>query len=79
MVLQLFQKTFSREQWPMISYTADEHFALHQVTNAVNVYDLQDPSLGVPLQITLSDGQLMRIAHQQECLLRNTHATLLPE
>jgi hypothetical protein len=50
-VLQLFQKTFSRDLWPLILYTSDERFALHQVTNTVNVYDIQDPSQGAAPQL----------------------------
>ena len=37
--MQLFQKTFSRDAWPSIGFTADESRAAHMVNNAVNVYD----------------------------------------
>ena len=39
MAMQLFQKSYSRDTWPAISFTGDESSALHLVTNAVNVYD----------------------------------------
>ena len=39
MAMQLFQKSYSRDTWPAISFTGDERSALHLVTNAVNVYD----------------------------------------
>ena len=39
MAMQLFQKSYSRDTWPAISFTGDEGSALHLVTNAVNIYD----------------------------------------
>ncbi len=39
MAMQLFQKSYSRDMWPAISFTGDERSALHLVTNAVNIYD----------------------------------------
>ncbi len=46
MVMQLFQKSFSRDHWPAVAFTADETSALHLVTNAVNVYDPHNFSQG---------------------------------
>ena len=37
--MQLFQKSYSRDTWPAISFTGNESSAFHLVTNAVNVYD----------------------------------------
>ena len=37
--MQLFQKSYSKDTWPAISFTGDESSAFHLVTNAVNVYD----------------------------------------
>lgn len=45
--MQLFQKSYSRDMWPAISFTGDESSALHLVTNAVNVYDPADFPSGV--------------------------------
>ena len=45
-ILQLFQKTFSRDAWPLLQLTADESAVLHQVNNAVNAYNPQDASAG---------------------------------
>lgn len=44
--MQLFQKTFSRDAWPSIGFTADESRAAHMVNNAVNVYDPGNFSAG---------------------------------
>lgn len=37
--MQLFQKGYSKDTWPAVSFTGDESNAFHLVTNAVNVYD----------------------------------------
>ena len=42
MAMQLFQKSYSKDTWPAISFTGDESSAFHLVTNAVNVYDPVD-------------------------------------
>lgn len=44
--MQLFQKSYSKDTWPAISFTGDESSALHLVTNAVNVYDPADFASG---------------------------------
>ena len=45
-LLQLFQKAFSREAWPAIQLTADEGLAFHAQPNAVNVYNPRDFAAG---------------------------------
>ena len=49
MLLQLFQKAFSREAWPAIQLTADEGLAFHAQPNAVNVYSPRDFAAGAAL------------------------------
>ncbi len=44
--LQLYQKTFSRDSWPSLQLSGSEDLVLHQVNNAVNVYETQSPSAG---------------------------------
>ncbi|BDA46939.1 Eukaryotic translation initiation factor 2A [Coccomyxa sp. Obi] len=46
-MMQLFQTSFSKDNWPAVAFTSDETSALHLVTNAVNVYDPQNFSQGV--------------------------------
>ena len=50
--LQLFQKSFSRDNWPTLQLTADESLVLHAVNNAVNAYETHNASAGElsPLQ-----------------------------
>lgn len=51
--MQLYQKTFSRDAWPSVAFTADEGRALHAVTNAVNIYKPATFSAGaLPLLYT---------------------------
>ena len=45
-VLQLFQKTMSKEAWPALQLTADETLTFHLVNNAVNVYSTADFAAG---------------------------------
>ncbi|EIE21931.1 eIF2A-domain-containing protein [Coccomyxa subellipsoidea C-169] len=52
-VMQLFQKSFSRDHWPAVAFTADETSALHLVTNAVNVYDPHNFSQGVAKKLAV--------------------------
>ena len=49
MLLQLFQKAFSREAWPAIQLTADEGLAFHAQPNAVNVYNPREFAAGAAL------------------------------
>ena len=61
--MQLYQKSYSRDTWPAISFTGDESSALHLVTNAVNVYDPVDFASGVHLQsMHLQSAQELRTA-----------------
>lgn len=46
MKIQLHQKAFLRETWPSIQLSHDESQAVHQVTNTVNVFDVQNSSAG---------------------------------
>ena len=46
--MQLFQKSYSKDTWPAISFTGDESSAFHLVTNAVNVYDPTNFASGRP-------------------------------
>ncbi|KAK9918766.1 hypothetical protein WJX75_006714 [Coccomyxa subellipsoidea] len=52
-VMQLFQKSFSRDHWPAVAFTPDETSALHLVTNAVNVYNPQNFSQGVAKKLAV--------------------------
>ena len=45
-VMQLFQKTMSKESWPCLHLSTDEAVACHLVTNAVNVYSTSDFAAG---------------------------------
>lgn len=45
-MLQLFQKSFSRDLWPSLQLTQSEDLAFHQVTNCVNAYDVQQAAAG---------------------------------
>ena len=50
--LQLFQKSFSRDEWPAIQTTGDGELACQAVNGAINCYSLTDPSAGTrPLSI----------------------------
>lgn len=70
MMMQLFQKSFSKDNWPAVAFTSDETSALHLVTNAVNVYDPQNFSQGecfgmetlspLSLPIVLSATRILR-------------------
>lgn len=42
--LQLHQKSFSRDNWPLLQLTATEDFTLHLVVNSVNIYDTSNPA-----------------------------------
>jgi len=44
--LQLYQKSFSRDSWPSLQLSRSEDLVLHQVNNAVNVYETQNASAG---------------------------------
>ncbi len=44
--LQLYQKSFSRDSWPSLQLSGSEDLVLHQVNNAVNVYETQNPTAG---------------------------------
>lgn len=59
MAMQLFQKSYSRDTWPAISFTGDESSALHLVTNAVNVYDPADFPSGVPFTSVTAPAEIM--------------------
>ena len=63
MAMQLFQKSYSKDTWPAISFTGDESSALHLVTNAVNVYDPAD----------FASGEL--VAPSVECLFLASRST----
>lgn len=45
-VLQVFQKSFSRDEWPAIQITNDGHLACQAVNGAINCYSLTDPAAG---------------------------------
>ena len=47
-VLQLFQKSFSRDEWPAIQITGDGQLACQAVNGAINCYSLTDPTAGKP-------------------------------
>jgi hypothetical protein len=72
-LLQLFQKAFSREAWPAIQLTADEGLAFHAQANAVNVYNPRDFAAGaaLPLQKATDMGLAMPCClpqtEQQDC------------
>jgi hypothetical protein len=44
--LQLYQKSFSRDSWPSLQLSEWEDLVLHQVNNAVNVYETQNALAG---------------------------------
>ncbi len=46
-VLQLFQRTFTKESWPALQLPADESVVAHANPNVINFYDPADPSAGV--------------------------------
>ena len=48
-VLQVFQKSFSRDEWPAIQITNDGQLACQAVNGAINCYSLTDPAAGDPL------------------------------
>lgn len=50
-VMQLFQKSYSRDNWPAITFTSDESSALHLVTNAINIYDPRNFSQGAAISL----------------------------
>ncbi|PRW44612.1 eukaryotic translation initiation factor eIF2A family [Chlorella sorokiniana] len=52
-LLSLHQKTFSKDAWPSVQFTADEALAFHQVTNAVNIYSAADFGAGVHKRLSL--------------------------
>ena len=45
-VLQLFQRTFTKESWPALQLPADESVVAHANPNVINFYDPADPSAG---------------------------------
>ena len=45
--MQLYQKTMSKEAWPCLHLSADEAVACHLVTNAVNVYRIDEFTAGL--------------------------------
>ena len=47
-LLQLFQKSFSRDAWPAIQLSPGEDLAFVTAPNAVNVYLTRDFSAGAP-------------------------------
>ena len=57
--MQLFQKSYSRDTWPAISFTGDEGSALHLVTNAVNIYDPTNFPAGEALPQASCEGPLV--------------------
>ena len=69
-LLQLFQKAFSREAWPAIQLTADEGLAFHAQPNSVNVYNPRDFAAGMALltQECQTDATELLIS----CCLLNT-------
>jgi hypothetical protein len=46
MVLQLFQRNFSKEAWPSLQLPSDESVVAHANPNVVNFYDPADPTAG---------------------------------
>ena len=48
-VVQLFQKTMSKEAWPALQLTSDESLVAHMVTNTVNIYSTADFSQGAAM------------------------------
>ena len=45
-ILQLFQRTFSRDEWPAIQTTSDGELAWQAVNGAINCYSLTDLDAG---------------------------------
>lgn len=46
-MVQLFQKTMSKEAWPALQLTSDEELVAHMVNNTVNIYSTADFSKGI--------------------------------
>ena len=46
MVLQLFQRNFSKEAWPSLQLPSDESAVAHANPNVINFYDPADPAAG---------------------------------
>ena len=45
-MLQLFQRTFTKESWPALQLPADESVVAHANPNVINFYDPAGPSSG---------------------------------
>lgn len=62
-VVQLFQKTMSKDTWPALQLTSDESHVAHMVNNTVNIYSTT----------AFSEG----LAHQPiACFTMHAHLTL---
>lgn len=49
-VVQLFQKTMSKDAWPALQLTPDESLVAHMVNNTVNIYSTKEFSKGVTVR-----------------------------
>ena len=53
-MLQLFQRSFSKEAWPSLQLPSDELVVAHANPNVVNFYDPADSSAGRSMIIELN-------------------------
>ena len=50
LVLQLFQRNFSKEAWPSLQLPSDESVVAHANPNVVNFYDPTDTTAGQSME-----------------------------